>query len=162
MAKTVIGVMGGGEHAPEYAVIDAYRLGELIAERGWVLLNGGRNAGVMEASARGAQTAGGLVVGVLPDADTRRASPHLDVRIVTGMGSARNNVNVLSSDVVIACAGGEGTISEIALALTNGKTVVALNFDTGMLFERARNAGQLVEVASPDEAVEAAARFVGE
>jgi hypothetical protein len=45
------------------------------------------------------------------------------------MGSARNNINVLSSDVVIACAGGAGTISEVALALKAGRSVVVLNFD---------------------------------
>ena len=72
MRKTVIGVMGGGESAPPRAVNAAYRLGALIAARGWVLLNGGRDAGVMAASAAGAHSQGGLVVGVLPDRDAHR------------------------------------------------------------------------------------------
>jgi len=42
------------------------------------------------------------------------------------MGSARNNINVLSSDVVIACGMGVGTVSEVALALKANKPVVLL------------------------------------
>jgi Predicted Rossmann fold nucleotide-binding protein len=50
------------------------------------------------------------------------------VGIVTGMDNARNNINILSSDVVIACGyGGSGTASEIALALKSGKPVILLN-----------------------------------
>ena len=152
--KVVIGVMGGGEGAPPQALRDAYRLGELIAEQGWVLLNGGRNVGVMDASAAGAQSKGGWVVGILPDADTRHASPHVDICILTGMGSARNVINVLSSDVVIACAGEEGTVSEVALALKHGKAVIALNFDLGNLFAKARATGQLLSASTPEEAIE--------
>ncbi|MGD9096487.1 MAG: hypothetical protein PVF97_00295, partial [Desulfobacterales bacterium] len=51
--RVVIGVMGGGD-ADAAQEAQAYRLGRLIAARGWVLLNGGRCAGIMEASARGA------------------------------------------------------------------------------------------------------------
>ena len=43
------------------------------------------------------------------------------------MGNARNNINVLSSHVVIACGIGLGTASEIALALKNHKSVILLN-----------------------------------
>jgi len=81
----VIGVMGGGE-ADERTRDLAYRIGALIAREGWVLLNGGRDEGVMEASAKGARDAGGLTVGVLPDRDTSRASEYIDVPIVTDMG----------------------------------------------------------------------------
>ncbi len=154
--KIVVGVMGGGESAPPHAIREAYQLGELIAEQGWVLLNGGRRAGVMDASAAGARSKGGLVVGILPDADTHQASPHVDICILTGMGSARNVINVLSSDVVIACAGEEGTISEVALALKHGKTVIALNFDLGGLFAQARAAGRLLSASTPQEAVQIA------
>jgi predicted Rossmann-fold nucleotide-binding protein len=46
--------MGGGE-ANEQDIASAYRLGGLIAKEGWVLLNGGRPAGIMEASAKSAK-----------------------------------------------------------------------------------------------------------
>ncbi len=158
--KIVVGVMGGGEGAPPHAIREAYQLGELIAEQGWVLLNGGRRVGVMDASAAGARSKGGLVVGILPDADTHQASPHVDICILTGMGSARNVINVLSSDVVIACAGEEGTISEVALALKHGKTVIALNFDLSGLFAQARAAGRLLNASTPQEAVQIARRVL--
>jgi uncharacterized protein (TIGR00725 family) len=150
MKKTIIGVMGGGDQAPPHAIQDAYRLGELIAEQGWVLLNGGRNVGVMDASAAGASSKGGLVIGILPDRDLQRASEHLAIPILTGMGDARNVINVLSSDVVIACAGGAGTLSEIALALKNHRPVILLNFDGGDLFLD----GQIHRASSPEEAID--------
>jgi uncharacterized protein (TIGR00725 family) len=159
MPKTIVGVMGGGEGAPPHAVRDAYRLGELIAEQGWVLLNGGRDAGVMDASAAGAASKGGLTVGILPGRDTRGASKHVDIRIVTGLGDARNVINALSGDVVVACAGGAGTISEVALALKNGRTVILLNFDVGGLF--AGYGDRLLHASTPEEAIELARRVVG-
>ena len=90
MAMTIIGVMGGGSSATAYTCGQARRLGELIANEGWVLLTGGRNAGVMDAASQGAKAAGGLTVGVLPDAHKERLSEHVDIPIVTGMGNARN------------------------------------------------------------------------
>lgn len=41
----------------------------------------------------------------------------VDIPIVTGMGSARNNINALSSNVLVAVGMGPGTASEVALAL---------------------------------------------
>ncbi len=159
--KPVIGVMGGSKASPE--VCDtARRLGTLIAERGWVLLNGGRDAGVMAASAAGAKEAGGLVIGILPDTTTTRAAPDLDVAIVTGMGDARNVINVMSADVVIACSGALGTLSEIVLALKHDKHVILLGFDAGPEIGRLARRGRLVHASSPEEAVEQAAAVLGE
>ena len=126
MAKIVVGVMGAGESATSEDIEVAYRLGKSIAENGWVLLTGGRT-GVMDAASRGAKAAGGLTVGILPNQDTTGMSEAIDLAIITDMGNARNNINVLSSKVVIACGIGLGTASEIALALKNGKSVVLLN-----------------------------------
>jgi uncharacterized protein (TIGR00725 family) len=123
----VVGVMGAGDRARETDVALAFELGSAIAAKGWVLLSGGRNTGVMDAVNRGAHSAGGLTIGILPDSDNANTSEAVDVAVVTGLGSARNYVNVLSSDVVVACgAGGAGTASEIALALKAGKPVVLL------------------------------------
>lgn len=144
--------MGGGETDARQTA-DAYELGRLIARNGWVLLNGGRDSGVMDASARGAREAGGLTVGVLPDDHSGRASAHLDVAILTGMGSARNAVNVLSSEVVIACSGGAGTLSEIALALKAGRPVIVLDFEVGTAFADYERRGDLVPASSPQDAV---------
>ncbi len=120
--------MGAGERAARRDVKLAGELGELAARAGWIVLTGGRDAGVMAAALRGAKRVeGSLTVGVLPGRDRAGASPFADVVVATGMGEARNVVNVLSSDVVVACGrGGPGTASEAALALKAGKPLVLL------------------------------------
>lgn len=127
MSKVLIGVMGAGNLATPKDLELAYKLGKLIAENDWVLLTGGRKAGVMDAASRGAKAGAGLVVGILPSNDRFGMSDAVDIPIVTDLGNGRNNINVLSSDVVIACGMGLGTASEVALALKNGKSVVLLN-----------------------------------
>lgn len=161
---TIVGVMGGGEDAAEDAKRDAYRVGELVAERSWVLLTGGRSVGVMDAASAGAKSRGGLTIGILGDADTARASGHCDICIVTGVGDARNAINVLTSDVVIACAGALGTITEVSHALICGKPVILLNFDLGSTFDEiaGRAGGRLFKATSPENAVEIAARLIDE
>jgi hypothetical protein len=161
MRRTIIGVMGGCEGDP-CTLDNAYQVGKLIAERGWVLLNGGRPTGVMDASARGAHEAGGLTIGVLFDAEREVASEHLDLVLPTGMGSARNSINVLSSDVVVACRGQGGTLSEIALALRFGRPVVLLDFDPGTAFLNACGPGKWRCVATPAEAAAAVSGFLEE
>lgn len=153
ISRYIVGVIGGGEDVlPENYEL-AGRLGGLIAKEGWVLLNGGRPAGIMEASARGAKESGGLTIGVLPGGSSREASAYIDIAIVTGMGSGRNNINVLTSDVIIALPGKAGTISEIALSLKNGKKVILLNFDTGQIFNEYTDKGYLKSAGSPEEAI---------
>lgn len=128
MRKIVIGVMGPGK-ASQTEQDHAYELGRLIAQNHWVLLTGGRNVGVMQAANRGAKAANGLTVGILPTADAAGLADGVDLAIFTDMGSGRNNINVLSCDVVIACGMGVGTASEVALALKANKPVVLLHDD---------------------------------
>jgi len=130
MSEILIGVMGPGESATALDLQLAYQLGELIAQAGWVLLTGGRNVGVMDAASRGAKAANGLTVGILPDADSSQISSAIDIAIATDLGSARNNLNVLSSAVIIACGMGTGTASEVALALKAKKKVILLKVET--------------------------------
>ena len=119
-----IGVMGPGTCSPAEARA-ARAVGRRIAERGGILVCGG-GGGVMEATSRGAQEAGGLVLGILPSESETTANPYVGIPIVTGLGNARNAVNVLTSHALIAIAGGPGTLSEIALALKVGTPVVGL------------------------------------
>lgn len=106
MKKPIIGVMGPGDGATQKEIKHAYKLGQLIAEQNWILLTGGRNVGVMGAASKGAKSSGGLTIGILPSENKNGMSKFVDIPICTGMGSARNNINVLSSDVVIACGSG--------------------------------------------------------
>jgi uncharacterized protein (TIGR00725 family) len=150
--RTIVGVMGGGTASLQ---IDraAVEMGRLIAEMGYVLLTGGRNCGVMAAASRGASEAGGLVVGILPTEEPVGVAPHVDIAIPTGMGDARNVINVLASRVVIAMPGGAGTISEVAHALKLGRPVVTVGFSLGTEFDSYRAAGVLSEVETPSEAI---------
>jgi len=152
MRKTIIGVMGGCTATPD-TMAAAETLGRLIAENGWTLLNGGRPEGVMEASARGAKAAGGTTIGVLFEGDRNLAGEHLDYVLPTGLGSGRNIVNVLSSDVVVACEGSGGTMSEIAMALRFDRDVVLLGFDPGAAFLDRCGSGRRRVVDTPQEAV---------
>ncbi len=158
---TIVGVMGGAVVSAEVAE-QAEVLGRLIAENGWVLLTGGRDAGVMAAASRGAAAAGGLVVGILPGDSTDGVAPGVHIAIPTGMGDARNAINALASHVVIAMHGGAGTISEVALALKSGRDVITLGLSTGEAFAGYRSSGRLTEADSPYAAVEAAARVIAQ
>lgn len=155
MRKIIIGVMGPGEGATDVDLANASRLGQLIATEGWVLLTGGRNTGVMDAASRGAKAAGGLTVGILPGNNLKGVSEAVDIAIVTDMGNARNNINVLSADLVIACGMGTGTVSEIALALKNGKKVVLLDQNSNFQHFCQNICPDRVFLAnSPEEAIE--------
>ncbi|MDJ0731928.1 MAG: TIGR00725 family protein [Crocosphaera sp.] len=127
MRKPIIGVMGPGDLATETDIKNAYKLGKLIAQENWLLLTGGRNVGVMDAANKGAKEAGGLTIGILPSKNTKNVSDAVDIAILTDLGNARNNINALSSDVIVACGIGLGTASEIALALKTGKPVILLS-----------------------------------
>lgn len=122
--RFVVGVMGPAK-ARRKDIDNARVLGELIARREWVLLTGGRDVGVMDAAGQGAKRVPrSLTVGILPTVRDR-ISKYVDLAIITELGNARNNVNVMSSHVIVACGlSGPGTVSEVALALKAGKPVV--------------------------------------
>ncbi|MBW4555735.1 MAG: TIGR00725 family protein [Trichormus sp. ATA11-4-KO1] len=161
MRKIIIGVMGPGEQATANDLQNAYELGKLIAQQGWILLTGGRNVGVMDAASRGAKSADGLTIGMLPNAHEDGISEAVDIAIFTDMGNARNNINVLTSDVVIACGMGAGTASEIALALKAKKPVILLNEDEAskVFFEKI-SPEKVYIVASVEEAIAKAITIV--
>ena len=116
--------MGPGEEATPEALDDAAAVGRLVAERGWVTLTGGRDAGVMRAATRGAAEAGGITIGILPSTTKVGAAPDLTIALATGLGEARNAVLVTAADAVVACGMNPGTASEVALALRAKKPIV--------------------------------------
>jgi uncharacterized protein (TIGR00725 family) len=161
MGKIIVGVIGPGDGATVEATGTAFALGKLIAEQGWVLLTGGRSAGVMEAASRGAHASGGLTVGILPTADTAGASEFVDIPIVTGMGQARNNINALSSQLLFACGMGAGTASEIALAFKAHKRVIMLCTDEASEnFFKSLGQGDAFTADTPRAAIELAKKML--
>ena len=116
----------GASRADAALAAKAEELGELLAESGFTVVCGGRE-GVMDAVARGVRRRGGISIGILPEADRRRAAPDLTFTICTGIGHARNLSVVASGDVVIAVGGAWGTLSEIGLARSVGRPVILLD-----------------------------------
>jgi hypothetical protein len=120
----IVAVIGDGVCSAETARL-AEEVGRQLAEKDAIVICGGLG-GVMEAACRGAKSAGGLTIGVLPGRNPLDANAYVDVPIVTGMGDARNVIVVSSAQSVIAVSGGYGTLSEIAHALKLGIPVVGL------------------------------------
>jgi uncharacterized protein (TIGR00725 family) len=146
----------GPANAKKKDLDNARMLGELIARRGWVVLTGGRDVGVMDAACEGAKRVGGsLTVGVLPTAKDK-VSRHVDVPIITEMGSGRNNINVLTSHVVVACGlSGSGTVSEVALAVKAGRPVILVEASPAdVAFFRRLGKRLVAAAATPEEAIE--------
>jgi len=114
-----IAVCGAGTADPSTAAL-AEAVGREIALLGARLVCGGLG-GVMAAACRGAKSAGGLTIGILPGRQTSEANEWVDVPVATG---GRNLLIIYTADGVIALPGGSGTMSEIAFSLKIGKPVI--------------------------------------
>ncbi len=125
-----IGVIGSRKTRNAAALKAAYEVGRLVAKRGAILISGGLD-GVMEEACRGAKKEGGLTVGVLPGKSAVTANPYVDVKVVTGMEWARNQLVALSSDGLIMIQGDCGTLSEACQAWAYGKPIVAIKTTGG-------------------------------
>jgi uncharacterized protein (TIGR00725 family) len=148
VARIQVAVIGSGvEHERR-----AEEVGRRLAGRGVTVVCGGRGE-VMAAAARGAKSAGGVTIGILPGETRTDANEWIDHVVVTGIGHARNLAVVASGDAVIAVGGAWGTLSEIAFARTLGRPVVVL--DPGWAVDGAG----IERAASPEQAVELALRL---
>jgi hypothetical protein len=142
-----VSVVGSGvQHAPS-----AEEVGRLLAGRGCTVVTGGLGE-VMEAAARGAKSAGGTTIGIVPGESRTAANEWCDHVVATGIGHARNLAVAASGDAVIAVGGAWGTLAEIAFARLLGRPVVIL--EPGPRVEGVPRA------ASPAEAVELALGFL--
>lgn len=133
--KVTIGVIGKNEQHPNDAVADhtmvaAETIGRLVAERGGVIVTGGR-AGVMAAASKGAREAGGLTVGFLPGMEKSGANPYVDIIFPTGLGRARNLLTARSCDALIMVGGSTGTLNELTIAYAEARPVVILRGSGG-------------------------------
>ena len=138
-----VAVIGSGSEHEERAEV----VGRLLAAGGATVVTGGLGE-VMAAAARGAKSAGGTTIGVLPGESRAGANQWIDHVVVTGIGHGRNLAVVASGDAVIAVGGRYGTLAEIGFALTLARPVVVL--EPGWEVEgtqRAQKAEEAVELA---------------
>jgi uncharacterized protein (TIGR00725 family) len=143
MSGVQVAVIGSGaEHERR-----AEEVGRLLAERGCTVVTGGLGS-VMAAAARGAKSAGGVTIGVLPGESRHDTNEWIDHAVVTAVGHARNLAVVASGDAVIAVGGQWGTLAEIGFANVLGRPVVIL--------EPGLEVDGVPRAASPAEAVELA------
>jgi uncharacterized protein (TIGR00725 family) len=119
MIRMKVSVFGGSQPKQgETAYEEARLLGELLAQRGHIVLNGGY-IGTMEAVSRGASEAGGHVIGVTcEDIEKWRAvgaNRWVKEEIRKKTLNERLQVLIEECDAAIALPGGPGTLTEIAL-----------------------------------------------
>jgi uncharacterized protein (TIGR00730 family) len=100
--------------SPGYAAA-AQQVGRLIGERGWQLVYGGGNAGLMGVVANAALAAGARVVGVIPHSLMDRELGHAglsELHVVDTMHQ-RKQMMAERADAFLALPGGIGTFEEL-------------------------------------------------
>lgn len=136
------------------------KLGEFLGSTRNIILCGGMG-GFMEAVCKGIKQNSnsffGQTVGILPSDNLKEGNPYLDIRIPTGIGIARNIIIINSADIVISCAGGAGTLSELAFAWQKNKKVLCITQFGGWSKELAgkyldhRNSNLFIPVSNINE-----------
>lgn len=98
----------------------AKRLGELLAQAGIRMIYGDGGIGLMAAAADGALSAGGEVLGVIPQfmVDAGWNNPRSTQTIVTQTMHERKATIVQKTDAMVALPGGIGTFEELLECLT--------------------------------------------
>jgi uncharacterized protein (TIGR00725 family) len=156
-----IGIIGPNKSLCSQQLYDfGVELGKQIATKNRTFFCGGLG-GFMEAVCRGVKqshdTFNGQTVGILPNDISENANPYIDLIIPTGIGVARNMVIINTAEIIIAAGGGAGTLSEIAFAWQQRKTVLCVTLFEGWAKELAgknldnRENGLLIPVKSIDE-----------
>ena len=171
----VIGVMGSSasavrDQSRRWLSGLARELGQLIAERGCILVTGA-TTGIPDIVCRSARAHGGLTIGISPAASRddhvlgyRLPKDRSDVTIYTGFGvKGRNVINVRACDIVIILGGGLGSLNEFTIAYDEGKVVGVLEGTGGAAsrvrelagLSTSRTKARLVFESSPSKLVDA-------
>lgn len=123
-AERIVTIFGGsrcGEKTPEYA--EAFRVGSLLAERGYTICTGGY-LGVMEAASRGAREKGGRVLGIVMNQFKAEPNRYLTDKVATQHFYERLQNLIVRSIGFIALRGGMGTVTELSLVWNKIQTRV--------------------------------------
>ncbi|MEW5806398.1 MAG: hypothetical protein AB1756_03480 [Acidobacteriota bacterium] len=135
-----VGVMGSAGGKPSrVAFRKAFRLGQEIAGRGFVLVTGAC-PGLPHEAVKGARSKGGFVIGISPALNfgehmLKYKSPCSGYNsiIYTGSGlMGREIENIRSCDLVIFAGGRSGTLGEFAIAYDEAKVIGVLTGTGGI------------------------------
>jgi uncharacterized protein (TIGR00730 family) len=113
------------------------QLGRDLVARGWGLIYGGGNAGLMGSVARSVKEAGGHVVGIIPDFMIERelAFRAADELVTVATMRERKRLMAERADAFVTLPGGIGTLEELTEIMTERylnltcKPVVLVNQD---------------------------------
>ncbi len=125
----LIAVVGPSQPDPQ-VYQSAYQIGQFLGKYPKVVVLNGGLGGVMEASAKGMATAGGLCIGLLPSDHKTDGNPYLTVALPTGLGPLRNYLLARACDLMVAVGESPGTLTEVTMALRLEKPVLALHWHT--------------------------------
>lgn len=122
--ERIVTIFGGSrcdENSTEYQ--EARRVGELLAEAGYVICTGGY-LGVMEAASRGARERGGRVLGIVMNQFKAEPNRYLTDKVASAHFYERLQHLITRSVGFIALRGGMGTVTEVSLVWNKIQTRV--------------------------------------
>ena len=95
-------------------------VGELIAVRGWRLIYGAGDVGLMGEVARAAVREGGITMGVIPThlMEREKGKRDLGTLVITENMHERKKVMFMNSDALVVLPGGAGSLDEFFEVLT--------------------------------------------
>ncbi len=98
----------------------ARSVGAMLARRGWRLVFGAGDLGLMGETARAARAAGGATFGVIPRhlMQAEAARGDLSTLVITETMHERKKVMFANSDAIVVLPGGAGTLDEFFEVLT--------------------------------------------
>jgi len=140
MTKLTIAICGASKGDLSSATLmKVQKLGEMIAEKGHVVITGACG-GFPQAAAEGAKSRGGMSIGVSPSNNWGEhtivyptVTQNLyDTIIYTGFGEGRNLILVRSADICIFVGGGSGTLMELTMAIKQNKRIAILKSENGI------------------------------
>jgi uncharacterized protein (TIGR00730 family) len=124
MQGHIVTIFGGSrcrETDPEYG--QARRVGQLLAEAGYMICTGGY-LGVMEAASRGARENGGRVLGIVMNQFKAEPNRYLTDKVATAHFYERLQHLITRSVGFVALRGGMGTVTELSLVWNKIQTRV--------------------------------------
>lgn len=141
--KISVGVMGSaGGHLAKEIMEKAFRLGQEVARRGYVLVTGAC-PGLPHEAIKGAKSEGGITIGISPALNFaehlmkyRSPCAGYDAIVYTGSGlMGREIENIRTCDLVVFAGGRSGTLGEFAIAYDEAK-VIGVLLGTGGIADR--------------------------